>query len=335
MICEDLISIVIPVYNVECYIQRCLESIILQSYKNLEIIIVNDGSTDDSLKIANEYKERDNRIIIISQKNAGLSAARNTGIEAANGKYISFVDSDDYIHKQFIETLYINAKKYDADIAVCESIEVNDSTIGDPCKKLNVDYQIEVDDPINAMKLWYNSNFKNPTVAWNKLYKYSLFNECKFSVGKLHEDEFIIHKLYLKSDKIVYLWIEMYFYYQRNNSITGRNNYSIKRLDVLEAYEDRLKVIEECGDTDLIRLNIQQYIDVILGCAVDLDKYYKSDKKEDVINSLKKKIIEIQKKYEFSFKHKVKVLIFTINPSCYCKLYDFLKCHLKLFISYL
>ena len=118
MISEDLITIIIPVYNVEQYLERCLESVIRQSYKNLEIIIVNDGSTDSSLKITDEFKERDHRITVINQSNAGLSAARNTGIAASNGKYLSFVDSDDYIHRQFIELLYLNAEKYKADIAV-------------------------------------------------------------------------------------------------------------------------------------------------------------------------------------------------------------------------
>ena len=325
MISEDLITIIIPVYNVEQYLERCLESVIRQSYKNLEIIIVNDGSTDSSLKITDEFKERDHRITVINQSNAGLSAARNTGIAASNGKYLSFVDSDDYIHRQFIELLYLNAEKYKADIAVCEGIEVDDVMHGNRFEIIHNEYQIMAAEPMDAMKVWYRSDFKNPTVACNKLYKRELFNECKFPEGKIHEDEFIMHHLYLKSKKVLYLWLELYFYYQRDNSITGKNAYTLKRLDALEAYEDRLKVIEECGNSGLIRLHIQQYIDVILGCATDLEKNYKSENKGDIVHQLKKKIIEIRGKYEISIKHKIKILIFTISPRFYCKLYDFLK----------
>ena len=106
MICEPLISIIVPVYNVEKYLKKCLDSILSQTYKNFEVIIVNDGSPDNSQKIIDEYKKKDKRIIVLEKENGGLSSARNYGIEHANGKYISFVDADDYIEKDYVEKLY-------------------------------------------------------------------------------------------------------------------------------------------------------------------------------------------------------------------------------------
>lgn len=232
---DNKVSVVVPIYNVEKYLNRCLQSIINQSYKNIEIILVNDGSTDNSLQIAEEEEKNDSRIKIITQKNQGLSMARNTGIQHATGEYICFVDSDDFVHKDYVKCLIENLEENDSDISVCDYLYINekDETWSKKNKGEKIFSNLEA---INDLLV---GNQETEVMAWNKLYKLSLFKENNifFPKGKLHEDNFTTYKLYYYAKKISLIPDKLYFYLQRTDSIMGKK-FNIKRLDVLQAVEE-------------------------------------------------------------------------------------------------
>lgn len=230
---DPLISIIVPVYNVEKYLEKCINSLIEQTYKNLEIILIDDGSLDKSPDICDKWGEKDKRIKIIHKNNGGLSEARNVGIDNAKGEYISFVDSDDWIDTNFINYLYKQLELYNADISASAIV------------KVYKDYN-EI-QPINKTKVRYTNEEALDTllsgkdfcaVAWNKLYKKDVIRNLRFPVGKIHEDEFFSYKVMSNANKLVLVPNAIYFYRQRTGSIMQK--WSIKHLDVLEAFKERM-----------------------------------------------------------------------------------------------
>lgn len=237
---DDLISVIVPVYNIEDFIEKCVESIINQTYKNLEIILINDGSKDKSGQICNQLKEKYKNIKVIHKNNEGLSEARNDGIKSAKGKYISFIDGDDYIKSNMYELLYNALKENDCDIAECGFIKkMPDSTeiIINNCKENQI---LPGED---AMKSSINNSIFS-TVAWNKLYKKSIFEEHNifYPKSKLHEDQFTTYKIFEKSKKSIKIKESLYYYVQRDNSIM--KTFNIKRLDGCEAIKETMAFIE-------------------------------------------------------------------------------------------
>lgn len=225
---EPLISIVLPVYNVEKYLERCLKTVIAQTYKNIEIILVNDGSTDGSLKICEKYKFADTRIKIINKENGGLSDARNVGIKNSTGEYITFIDSDDKVEFDYVEYLYNLIKKSHVDISVCAHTVV--------VEKTNNNFIVPTDnillsDKIAIKNMLYGD--KVDTSAWAKLYKRSLFNEIEYPKGMLCEDIATTYKLFMMAEKIIFGSQSKYNYIIRENSITTQK-FNVKKLDLLE-----------------------------------------------------------------------------------------------------
>lgn len=234
----DKISVIVPIYKVEEYLHRCVDSIINQIYTNLEIILVDDGSPDNCPAICDEYAEKDSRIRVIHKKNGGLSDARNAGLEIATGEYIGFVDSDDWIHKDMYNVLYNTIKKNNADIVECGILSTYEYI--DDKKIDNIQMQIySKSDSIGAL---ITQEIRQ--TVWNKLYKKTVINSILFDVGKLHEDEFWTYKILDRSNKLIKIDKKMYYYFQRENSIMS-NSYSIKRLDALEARYKRYLFIEQ------------------------------------------------------------------------------------------
>ncbi len=218
---QELITIIVPIYNVENFLKKCLDSIIMQTYNKLEIILIDDGSNDKSGFICDEYAKKDKRIRVIHQANKGLSEARNRGIELSNGKYIGFVDSDDYISKDMYKTLYYNIKSYNADISICKYKYIKKDCI---CTFDNID-NIEIYGNYNAIKILLDNNNKIITDhMWNKLYKKELFNNIKFPCNKNYEDVAIQYKLINLSNKIVYTPSCLYAYCERRQSILNNTN---------------------------------------------------------------------------------------------------------------
>ena len=192
-----MISVVVPVYNVEKYLQRCVESIINQTEKDIEIILVDDGSTDKSGSICDEYLGKDSRILVIHQKNQGLSVARNVGIKNSKGDYITFVDSDDYIHKDMLKVLLDNLIHEQGQISFCRYEEGNENRL--TISECDLKYTGEAHD--GKEYLLNPPKGMGINIAWAKLYKKECFDNIEFPVGKLHEDDFTTYKTFINSSK--------------------------------------------------------------------------------------------------------------------------------------
>lgn len=234
---RPLISIIIPVYNVENELDRCIVSVLKQTYTNLEIILVNDGSTDNSGNMCEDYKKEDTRINVIHKKNGGLSEARNYGIDKATGDFITFIDSDDYVTEDYVEYLYILMVKNDADVSIVENKRVwrdTDKLDELVCEEITFNSIEAVED------LFYQKHIENS--AWAKLYKRKLFEEIRYPCGMLYEDLATTYKVLLKADKIIWTNIQKYYYYQRDNSIMYRK-FTEKNIDRIIISEELLKEI--------------------------------------------------------------------------------------------
>lgn len=253
---NPLISVVVPVYNVEKYLRQCIDSILSQTYMNLEIILVDDGSRDSSGSICDEYAKIDNRIVVLHKPNGGLSSARNAGIDIAKGEYIGFVDSDDWIEHDMYERLFDSICESGADIAVCGLFReyvnrtVNCSNTGE-----NKVY----DSSLAVQKLIENSEIQDYAVT--KLYNRKLWHDVRFPVGKYYEDMLTTYKLFLQSDKIAIINKCLYHYRQRKGSIV-RNGFNDVRLAYLEAAESFLEnseLKEKYADTIDLRIYKVKY----------------------------------------------------------------------------
>lgn len=232
---EDLISVIVPVYKVEKYLNTCVQSIVNQTYQNLEIILVDDGSPDQCPAICDEWKQRDSRIVVLHKKNGGLSSARNAGIRIAKGKYIGFVDSDDYIDSDMYKKLYGAIKDAKAELAVCSFELVNEE--GKALESISPIKNEIFSGKIGLDKLTQKNGWHYVT-AWNKLYSAKALEGLNFPEEKIHEDEFMIHRVFWNCSKVVSLEEKLYQYVQRQGSITSTLDV-IKRLDVIEALCDR------------------------------------------------------------------------------------------------
>ena len=312
-----LISIIVPVYNVENYLKRCIESILNQTFWDFELILVNDGSTDKSGNICDEYSMIDNRVKIIHKENGGLSSARNTGIKLAKGKYIGFVDSDDYINNMMYEILYKFIEMNDADIAICNYKKVSDDSILN--KEVNWSkIGVEKFSNIEALEQIYEMNGPQFVTAWNKLYKKELFINCKYPEGKINEDEFIAHKLLYNSDLIIYVNEKLYYYYLRENSIMN-SKFTIKRFDAVYAYKDRVNFFREINQKRLQYKAEYFFIEYFF-------RYYYRAKRE--LNMNKVEMLRIKRIFDeevlnllmnpsYNLKEKCMWILFYINPKLY------------------
>lgn len=235
---KPLISIVVPVYGVENYLADCIDSIILQSYNNIEIILVDDGSKDNCPKICDEYAKKDKRIKVIHKKNGGLSDARNAGIEAATGKLITFIDSDDNVDTDYIKQLYETMRKYKADISVCGHTAIYENK--------QVSYSSDKEMSLNQKealtKILYHEDIDS--ASWAKLYKTELFNDIKFPKGENYEDTSTTYKLFLKSKNIACNLKSQYNYMIRSNSIMT-HSFGEKDMLLLTSWDNMASTILE------------------------------------------------------------------------------------------
>jgi len=230
-----LISIVVPVYNVEKYLGTCLDSILNQTYKNIEVVLIDDGSTDSSGEICDLYEKEDRRIRVIHKKNGGLSDARNRGVESVKGEYITFVDSDDIISYDMIKALFNLLNDTGADIAVCDPVHVFNQ--GKPKYVFSKSRTIlETYEAICEM--WYQKSFF--ASAWGKLYKTELFCDIRFKEGIVFEDVQIMHKVFERASKIVYTPSKLYGYLHREGSIT-MGAFSKKDTEILQICDELMQ----------------------------------------------------------------------------------------------
>lgn len=233
-----LISVIVPIYKVEKYLDRCIESIIGQTYKNLEIICVNDGSPDKCPEICDAWAKRDSRIKVIHQKNAGSGQSRNNAMDIAKGKFISFVDSDDYIAPRMFEVL-MDAVTDDVDIAECDYCIVTDK---------NADFSVDFSNPERkkyatheAMVEHFNGRIF-AQVIWNKIYRKNVIEEVRFPKGKMIDDEFWTYRALGNARTLVHVYKKLYAYQQQENSVM-HTSFSLKRLQAIEALEGKANYI--------------------------------------------------------------------------------------------
>ena len=229
---KELVSVIVPVYNVEQYLEKCIESICSQTFTRLEIILVDDGSTDHSRRICDEWARKDIRIRVLHKENGGLSDARNAGIGIATGGWYMFVDSDDTITSDTIERLYEAATAHDCEMAVCNMVRIYDDGATEPFY-----------NPVNELTVWVEQQrfetLKQPSVC-NKLFRADLFQNVWFPKGKFYEDTFVYHILAYRANRIVLTGHNGYYYLSRRGSILGQSKYTDRYFDMVEAVYERM-----------------------------------------------------------------------------------------------
>ncbi len=302
------VSVIIPVYNVETYLEKCVESVLNQTFRDMEIIVVNDGSTDNSRKILEEIKSKDDRIIIFDKKNEGLSSARNAGIDMAKGEYLAFIDSDDWVDERYIEKMYHICVQYDCDIVQCSYMDVFDNVF-----QLAANSEAFISTPSfytgkEFSYAMYTLLSWRCNLTWNKLYKKSLFGNIRFPHGKIHEDEFTIYKLIWKSKKIASISDKLYYYRRREGSIMTRP-YRKERLDFSEAFEERELFFDSIGEKELLYLTKKRHLAWCLQQRSPLSNMKDTIEKEEIATYLENKEIELRQQIEL-LKEDVKIQLF-------------------------
>lgn len=310
------ISIIVPVYNLADYLPKCIDSILAQTFTDFELILVNDGSTDRSREICESFARIDQRIKVIHKENGGVASSRNAGLAIAKGKYIGFVDNDDYIDKQMFEILYNNAKTYSSDIVVCDYLNVDEDHPQD-IESFNNDHQIEHYNHIEALNQLYTASNTTFVVPWNKLYKRHLFEHAQYKFGSINDDENIAHELLYHSRKITYIQTGLYYYTQRNGSqMDSKAYFHVKKLDAVYAFSDRERFFRKIEERELHEKALKQYMERFF-------RYYYLAK-ENLTNielelkllkrTFNKSLIHLLKHRDIGWKQKLMCCMFSISP---------------------
>lgn len=291
---EKKVSIIVPVYNVSKYISKCLESLINQTYLNLEIILIDDNSTDNSLEICKEYEKLDSRITVFHKINGGAASARNVGLDNCHGDYIAFVDSDDYVKNNYIEQLVSMLEQYNADISVCSFFYEYPNNI-----KIN-NYHIDVIEYDNVDFLKRFLEDWTCGLIWNKLFKSELLKDIRFKEGHKIDDEFFTYKLIMKSNKIVLFNLPLYYYIWRKTSVMNNaDNQELLIMDRLSYLNERYLIISK-KYPQLKHLYFENYVDNLLrlkteATQIETSQYIKKLLKQNVLNILTSKISILKK----------------------------------------
>ncbi len=307
------ISVIVPCYNVQEYIEKCLQSLADQTYKNLEVIVVNDGSTDTTRDIIGKFCEGRENFIVVDKQNGGLSSARNEGFKYATGELIGFVDSDDFVDVDMYEHLYNNMIKEGADLSICGKYRY-ENDIAAPMQKEGIYLSMTGEQALKTLLM--GNPYQNE--AWDKLYKRELFDDLRFPVGKQYEDSAIMYKIMFACNKVVYDSTPKYYYLIRGNSITG-TNFSPKRMDYFEAGKKCLDFVKENCPT-LTEYAAFRYVsiglflarDIILSKSHEFDGYLK-----EIIAEVKNYSKIAGKSGLFTQKQKVQLALLSINTSLY------------------
>lgn len=251
---KPLVSIIVPVYNTQEYLSRCIDSLINQTYSGLEIILVNDGSTDNSREICDAYAKRDYRIKVIHQRNKGAAEAKNTGLNFCTGEYISFVDSDDFIKETYIEKLLKLSIKYQADLVQCMYQTGSNNYFK------SIDKQKSKILVLDGNRIFQSKFYKS--IVWGKLYKKNLFKNIRFIPNRHIDDEGVSYKNYYLANRTVITTEQLYYYYQSPNSLM-RNNRKIS-LDFMDTFEERLNYFKDRDERKLWELSMERYCIILM-----------------------------------------------------------------------
>lgn len=311
---NEVISIIVPVYNVEKYIKRCVESLVNQTYKNIEIILVDDGSKDNCSKICDYYAIKDKRIKVIHKTNGGLSDARNAGFCVATGKLIMFIDSDDYVDIHMVSHMYDRMERENSDIVVCGVNWVNED--GVLLKKDTVESD-ETFDTIQGLKQVI-ADGKIKQHVWNKLYKREIVEGTKFEKGKYHEDIFWSYQIFGKANKVAVMSEAYYYYVQRINSIMGEG-YSKKRLDALDANRCKCEYMKKYYP-QLLDTAVYVYMG---NCMYQMQCAIKSNVDKEIVFNIKARLKYQKEGKPFKYIHGKQAIwmhLFLIFPITTCKI---------------
>lgn len=249
------ISVIVPVYKVEKYLHRCVDSILGQTFADFELILVDDGSPDKSGGICDDYAKKDGRIHVIHQKNEGLSAARNAAIDwvflHSDSKWLTFIDSDDWIHPEMLKYLYDAVHELNKSVSICGYFE----TQGD---------DLEIDVSQIKTQIWRTKDFYfkkniNATVAWGKLYRKECFNNIRYPIGKLHEDEYVTYRILFHYSEIAVVEAPLYAYFQNNKGIM-KSEWNPQKLDALEAFDLQLRFFRKRNLQDIYKNRVRAYV---------------------------------------------------------------------------
>ena len=315
---DSLISIIVPIFNVDRYLDECIYSIVNQTYKNLEIILVNDGSTDESGKICSDWEKKDIRVKVIHQENQGVAEARNKGLDIAKGDYIGFIDPDDYIHSRMYEFLYNAMIDQDGDIAICQEEAFEDGK--DPVKldleEYHFDTVVSKIDVYQKLISFYPSSI---TFVWKKLYKKEIIENRRFQKGKLIEDAFFAVDVLPYARKIIQISDRLYYYRLRNNSISHAPNLKTYE-DLSEAIEYQTKMMIQQGDRSLTESSAAFFLNKL--ALLETKAYYGEDKVSQKF--LRKLFLEKYKQYIGYIKNQ-KILLKLVLAKYFSGIYHKLK----------
>lgn len=317
---EDLISVIIPIFRVEAYLRRCVDSVLAQTYRNTEIILVDDGSDDGCPQICDEYAQKDPRVSVIHQKNAGLSGARNAGIEKARGAYLAFVDSDDYLSPEFLEQLYKACVETGSDMSVCRWEYVKGGAIPQ-----RGNGRTETFTGRQMLANLYIPDGAYFVVAWNKLYKRALFETLRYPLGRIHEDEAVTYRIYHQVKQAAYVDASLYGYFVAPSSIT--RGFNPRRLDWVKAGIERVDFFEENGYKELmvpaLKALADGSIDIYFGMK---DQLPGSEKEQKQIQDLIGRGLKRVKPYgRFPLRTEIGYRMFLMCPQVYRRLLDRVK----------
>ena len=280
------ISVIVPVFKVEKYLERCLKSLIIQTYANLQIILVDDGSPDLCSKICDDWIVKDSRISVIHKPNGGLSDARNFGMELATGKYISFIDSDDYISADFLETLLSTMQSKASDIVECSIIRFDENHHFDEYQDDNTINSYATEQALSGLVAEHPFH----QYVWNKLYKAELVRDIPFPFGKLNEDEFWTYQIFGRAKRVTKINKTMYYYFQRESSIMGEGFY-LRRLDALEGKCNRQQYIQKYYPALASQARINLFSSCVFSGQSSLN-YLKGSEKEQAVTRINQYVKE-------------------------------------------
>lgn len=305
---SELISVIIPIYNSEPYLKRCIESVLKQTYKKLEIILVNDGSTDHCGGICDEYASKYEHIEVIHKENGGMADARNAGLEISRGKYVAIVDSDDWIDETYFEYLCNLLIEEDADIAICDYIKTKNEKINPSTNKIEKFTKTGKE----GLSLIYGSYYIQIITPWGKLYKKSLFKDVRYPFGKIHDDEFTTYKLIYNAKRIVVSNKKLYFYYLHDASSMEKTKFSLEsRMESIEFLSERIQFFESINEYILRDKTIKECF------------FYYEKVNDNLINNLSEKEKKSFKKDFYQFKETLDESNQSLKFKVYYKFYYF------------
>lgn len=312
---ETAISVIVPIYRVEKYLPACIDSILNQTFTDFELILVDDGSPDRCPEICDETAKRDARVRVIHQANAGLSAARNAGIEVAHGAWLSFVDSDDYIAPQFYEKLYQTAQRTDADCVMCSVQNVDES--GKPIDSALMRVADEVKTGREVLRKIGRDDVTPYLTAWNKLYRRKLFNTLRYPAGRQNEDVFVFAELFCQVQRAVCVAEPLYFYRKRIGSIMN-SVVTLRNLDEMWAYVNCFEHLQQDNEESILKETEKRVFAKLTGV------YYRVTEEDRYSNKMKQAkkaqwniAMRLMKQGRLDLRSLARTLLFQALPGVY------------------